>query len=183
MIQSDDWLNEAMSKRLKAELRIMKATTVAGASAAPPPGEAVARLDGAPGAGLSGRSRCGAGGKENRKTVKAVKWICAVFQSEPAAVQSVPTKTGRGDFTAFALILRLGMGGEGGQKGRIMKAELRNRDRGPNGVVKSAQQQFASMVFCTASQSVAVCRSDVGSKSNLVAAIEPFLASRIPLCV
>ncbi len=99
MIQSDDWLNEAMLKRLKAELRIMKATTVAGASAAPPPGEVMARLDGAITA--------------VKKTEKTVTWIFAVFHLEAAAVQSVPTKMGRGDFTAFALILRLGMGGGG----------------------------------------------------------------------
>jgi hypothetical protein len=57
--------------------------------------------------------------KKTERTVKAVKWIFAVFQSEPAAAQSVPTKTGRGDFTAFALILRMGMGGRGGGKAEV----------------------------------------------------------------
>jgi hypothetical protein len=47
------------------------------------------------------------------KAVKTVKSVLAVFHLEAAAAQSVPTKIGRGDFTAFALILRLGMGGRG----------------------------------------------------------------------
>jgi hypothetical protein len=101
-IQSNDCLNEAMLKRLKAELRIMKATTVAQVSAVPPPGKALAQLDGAITAV-----------KKTERTVKAVKWICAVFHLETAAVQSVPTQIGRGDFTAFALILRMDMGGRG----------------------------------------------------------------------
>jgi len=91
-----------MLKRLKAELRIMKATTVAQVSAVPPPGKALAQLDGAITAV-----------KKTERTVKAVKWICAVFHLETAAVQSVPTQIGRGDFTAFALILRMDMGGRG----------------------------------------------------------------------
>ena len=51
-----------------------------------------------------------AAAKAEKKAVKTVKSLFAIFQSEPAAAQSVPTKTGRGDFTAFALILRMGMG-------------------------------------------------------------------------
>jgi hypothetical protein len=47
------------------------------------------------------------------KSVKTVKSVFVVFQLETAVVQSVPTKIGRGDFTAFALILRMGMGGRG----------------------------------------------------------------------
>jgi hypothetical protein len=77
--------------------------------------------------------------KKTERTVKTVKSVFAIFHLETTAVQPVPTKIARGDFTAFALILRLGMGGRGVRKGRIMKAELRNRDRFPNGVVKSAQ--------------------------------------------
>ena len=91
-----------MMKRKKAELRIMKATTIAGASTLAPPSEAVARFDGSIMAL-----------KKSERTIKAVKWIFAVFQLETAAVQSVPTKIGRGDFTAFALILRMGMRGGG----------------------------------------------------------------------
>jgi hypothetical protein len=41
-----------------------------------------------------------------------------------------------------------------------MKAELRNRDRYPNGVVKMTQLRLASLSNQTASQSVAVSRSD-----------------------
>ena len=47
------------------------------------------------------------------RTVKALKSVFAVFQLEPAAVQPVPTQIGEKDFTAFPLILRMGMGGGG----------------------------------------------------------------------
>jgi hypothetical protein len=57
--------------------------------------------------------RAGCAKRAAQKSVKTVKWLFAIFQLEPAAAQSVPTKMGREDFTAFALILRLGMGGEG----------------------------------------------------------------------
>ena len=40
------------------------------------------------------------------KSVKTVKWVFAIFQLEPAAAQSVPTKMGGGDFTDFPQILR-----------------------------------------------------------------------------
>ena len=49
----------------------------------------------------------------SQRTVKTVKSLSGLFQLETPAVQSVPTKTGWGDFTAFALILRMGMGGGG----------------------------------------------------------------------
>jgi hypothetical protein len=42
-----------------------------------------------------------------------------------------------------------------------MKAELRNRGRHPNGMVKSAQLRFARLPNQTPSQSVAVSRSDL----------------------
>ena len=41
-----------------------------------------------------------------------------------------------------------------------LKAELRNRDRCPNGVLKATQLRFARLPNQTPSQSVAVCRSD-----------------------
>ncbi len=70
------------------------------------------------------RRDCGQDGvtratKITERTVKAVKWIFAVFQLETAAVQSDPTGMGQGDFTAFALILRMGMGGGGGGKAEV----------------------------------------------------------------
>ena len=46
-----------------------------------------------------------------KKSVKSVKWVFAIFQLEPAAAQSVPTKMGGGDFTDFPQILRGLMGG------------------------------------------------------------------------
>jgi hypothetical protein len=69
------------------------------------------------------------------RTVKTVKSVFAIFQLETAPVQSVPIKPGGKYFTAFALILRLGMGGRG--------SDNLNRNPGP-------------------SHRVAVSRSDVG---------------------
>jgi hypothetical protein len=46
------------------------------------------------------------------------------------------------------------------RKGGIMKAELRNCKRSANGVVKTTQLRLASLSNQTASQSVAVSRSD-----------------------
>ena len=54
--------------------------------------------------------------KKTGRTVKAVKPVFPIFQLEPVAVQSVPTQIGGKDFTAFPLILRMGMGGEGVRK-------------------------------------------------------------------
>ena len=116
-----------------------------------------------------------------QKSEKSEKWFLAVFQLQHAAAQLVPTKNSSGHFSDFSKNFRGYTGGV--RNGRIMKAELRNRDRCPNSVVKSAQLRFARLPNQTPSQSVAVSRSDFGSNSNLAAAIEPFLASRIPLCV
>jgi hypothetical protein len=95
-----------------------------------------------------------------KKAVKTVKWVFAILRSEPAVAQSVPTKMRGGDFTDFALILRMGIWRGGGWKGRIMKAELRNCKRSANGVVKPAQLRVARLSNQTPSQSVAVSRSD-----------------------
>jgi hypothetical protein len=62
---------------------------------------------------------------------------------EPAVVQFIPTKMGRGDFSDFSKNFR-GWGG-GSKKGRIMKAEARNElwclceslDQGPKNPTKS----------------------------------------------
>jgi hypothetical protein len=51
--------------------------------------------------------------KKTERSVKAVKSVFAIFQLEPAAVQSVPTQIGGKYFMAFALFLRMGMGGGG----------------------------------------------------------------------
>jgi hypothetical protein len=54
---------------------------------------------------------------------------------------------------------------EGQSKGRIMKAELRNRDRYPSGVVKSTQLRFIRLTNQAPSQCVAASHSDYLQKS------------------
>jgi hypothetical protein len=48
------------------------------------------------------------------KSEKCEKWVFAIFQSEPAAIQAVPAKIEDGDFSDFSKIFRGYGGGRGG---------------------------------------------------------------------
>ncbi len=136
-----------------------------------------------------GGSRCGEGGcredgKEDRKNRKNRKICPGPFSNCNLLPPNLfRPKVQTGILRIIRNFLRVGIWGEGGRKGSIMKPELRNRHRCPNGVLKASQLLFARLPNQTPSQSVAASRSDIGSKSTLAAAIEPFLASRIPLSV
>jgi len=63
--------------------------------------------------------RCGSYGEQDgatralEKTEKSEKWFFGLFQLEPAAAQSLPTKIGCGDFSGFSKNFRGCMGGGG----------------------------------------------------------------------
>jgi hypothetical protein len=131
-------LKKVMKNRIgtgrRFNLRSNRVTINSPTQAASPPAEAVlssmAPLGGATEDSVKAE-------KKTERTVKTVKSVFAIFQLEPAPVQSVPIKIGGKYFTAFALIIRLGMGGRGSENPNL------NRNPGP-------------------SHRVAVCRSDVG---------------------
>ncbi len=102
------------------------------------------------------------GGKENLKNHENRKISFCHFSMgnccHPIGSNQNSSRRFYGSYVNFTL----GYGGEGGWKGRIMKAELRNCKRSANGVVKMTELRFTRLTNQTPSQSVAVSRSDIG---------------------
>jgi hypothetical protein len=136
IVAFDDYLNEVVLKRSKVELRMMKATTIAGASVAPP-GEAMTRQ------GLACRAEPAAA-KAEMKTERTVRTVKSVLAHFPFATCCRPVcsyrKYKRASYGLYVIFYGWVYGGEG-----VKDAPNPNPNLNPNP---------------SPSQSVAVSRSD-----------------------